>query len=80
MVCNVANCFSCIDHNICGKCSGDFLLMNGQCLNCQVDNCLSCFSNNQCGLCQDNYYLIPSSIGISSRCVICLEPCSTCNS
>lgn len=47
-----------------------------------MDNCLVCSANNLCITCTFGYSLVPnvnSSVPITSQCVVCLDPCNTCN-
>lgn len=73
------NCNSCIRNNVCGDCTGDLLVENGQCLSCQVDNCQTCSASNFCSQCQEGYSLIAGNTATSDQCLGCLDPCLTCD-
>lgn len=78
--CSVPNCSKCGYENECSECLEGLQASGGQCLMCEVDNCLFCSGNNQCEQCFEGYSLNSKAQGTSDQCLVCLNPCESCNS
>ena len=76
--CNVENCSSCTQPNICSACDSSFVLAsNNTCLlNCSVENCVVCPGGSGCEECSSNYVLLNSVCVLRCNITNCLA-CST---
>ena len=80
VTCNNANCSSCRFNNFCGACATEVDFNFGYCFSCAVDNCIVCsVSSDRCTTCFDGYTLIATATGVADQCIVCNNPCATCN-